>query len=100
MLDSRSLPPLTALRTFEATARHLSFTRAAKELFVTQTAVSHQVKLLEQHLGVALFHRLSRRVALTREGNAWAQELHGIFARLQEVNRRLSTRPSTDRPTV
>ncbi len=65
---ARRLPPLNALRAFEAGARHLSFTKAAAELFVTQAAVSHQVKLLERDLGVALFRRLTRKLALTAEG--------------------------------
>ncbi len=64
----RRLPPLNALRAFEAGARHLSFTKAAEELFVTQAAISHQVKLLEQDLGVALFRRMTRKLALTAEG--------------------------------
>ena len=53
----RRLPPLNALKAFEAAARHESFTRAAEELFVTQGAVSHQVKALETELGVKLFNR-------------------------------------------
>ena len=57
---SRRLPPLNALRAFEAAARHLSFTRAAAELHVTQTAISHQIKALEERLGVRLFRRLPR----------------------------------------
>ena len=65
---ARRLPPLNALRAFEAGARHLSFTKAAEELFVTQAAVSHQVKLLEQYLGVALFRRMTRKLALSAEG--------------------------------
>ena len=60
---ARHLPPLNALRAFEAGARHLSFTKAAEELHVTQAAVSHQVKLLEEDLGVSLF-RTSPRAAL------------------------------------
>ena len=52
---ARRLPPLNALRAFEAAARHLSFTRAAAELNVTQAAISHQVKALEERLGIALF---------------------------------------------
>ena len=64
------LPPLKALRAFEAGARHLSFTKAAEELHVTQAAVSHQVKLLEDHLGVVLFRRYTRRLALTEEGRS------------------------------
>lgn len=66
----RRLPPLNALRTFEAAARHLSFTRAADELNVTQAAVSHQVKALEEHLGLTLFRRLNRALLLTDEGQA------------------------------
>ena len=65
---ARRLPPLNALRAFEAGARHLSFTKAAEELYVTQAAVSHQVKLLEQDLGVVLFRRMTRKLALTAEG--------------------------------
>ncbi len=67
---ARRLPPLNALRAFEAGARYLSFTKAAEELFVTQAADSHQVKLLEQDLGVALFRRMTRKLALTAEGRA------------------------------
>ena len=51
----KSIPPLNALKAFEAAAKHLSFTRAADELFVTQAAVSHQIKLLEEFLSVKLF---------------------------------------------
>ncbi|WP_434045634.1 MULTISPECIES: transcriptional regulator GcvA [Sorangium] len=64
----RRLPPLTALRAFEAAARHLSFKRAAKELGVTPTAISHQVRLLEETIGVRLFERHARQVLATREG--------------------------------
>jgi LysR family glycine cleavage system transcriptional activator len=63
-------PPLNALRAFEAAARHSSFKLAAKELHVTPGAVSHQVKLLEEHLGVALFRRLTRALELTTEAQA------------------------------
>lgn len=65
---ARRLPPLNALRAFEAAARHLSFTRAADELNVTQAAVSHQVKTLEEQIGLPLFRRLSRGLVLTDEG--------------------------------
>ena len=64
------LPPLNALRTFEAAARHLSFTKAADELFVTQAAVSHQIRTLEEHLGTVLFRRMKRSLMLTDEGQA------------------------------
>ena len=58
---SRRLPPLNALKAFEAAARHLSFTRAAEELFVTQAAISHQIKALEEYLGIKpLFRRKNR----------------------------------------
>jgi LysR family glycine cleavage system transcriptional activator len=94
------LPPLTALRSFEAAARHLSFTRAAGELCVTQTAISHQVKRLEAHLGTPLFRRLPRRIALTSDGQLWARELGEIFSRLQDANRRLRAGARPDRPVV
>jgi LysR family glycine cleavage system transcriptional activator len=64
------LPPLNALRAFEAAANHLSFKRAAEELSVTPTAVSHQIKGLENFLGVVLFRRLTRALELTPEGEA------------------------------
>lgn len=62
------LPPLDFISGFEAAARNLSFTKAAHELFITQSAVSKQVKALEEHLGVALFERRTRELALTAEG--------------------------------
>jgi LysR family transcriptional regulator, glycine cleavage system transcriptional activator len=64
------LPPLLALRVFESAARHLSFTKAAEELFVTPGAVSQQIRLLEEHLGVEVFVRNGRRVALSDAGRA------------------------------
>ena len=65
---SRRLPPLNSLKVFEAAARHLSFTRSAEELFVTQAAVSHQIKALEEFLGLKLFRRRNRSLLLTEEG--------------------------------
>ena len=65
------LPPLNALRAFEASARQLSFTRAAEELFVTQAAISHQIKSLEEHLGIKLFMRKNRSLLLTEEGQSY-----------------------------
>ncbi|MEM6621614.1 MAG: transcriptional regulator GcvA [Pseudomonadota bacterium] len=64
------LPPLTALRAFEAAARHMSFAKAAEELFVTPAALSYQIKQLEEHLGTPVFHRLNRAVELTDAGRA------------------------------
>jgi LysR family transcriptional regulator of beta-lactamase len=75
--------PLTALHAFEASARHLSFTRAGLELRVTQAAVSHQVKSLEGILGVKLFRRLPRGLALTDEGLALVPVLTETFGRIR-----------------
>jgi LysR family transcriptional regulator, regulator of gene expression of beta-lactamase len=77
--------PLNALRAFEAAARHLSFTRAAIELCVTQAAISHQVKGLEARLGVQLFRRLPRGLALTDEGLALLPQLESSFDRIAEL---------------
>ncbi len=71
----RRLPPLNALRAFEAAGRHLSFTKAAGELNVTPAAISHQVKSLEAYLGVSLFRRLTRGLALTDRGTAYLPDL-------------------------
>lgn len=76
------LPPLPALRAFEAAARHLSFTRAAEELFVTQGAVSQQVKQLESYLGFKLFYRLPRKLVLTEEGVRLSRAAHEAFMRV------------------
>ena len=96
----RALPPLNALRAFEAAARHLSFTRAAEELHVTQAAVSHQVKALEARLGVRLFQRLTRSLRLTDEGQALLPELRDAFDRLSAAVTRLSQRDARGRLTV
>lgn len=81
----RHLPSLTALRAFEAGARHLSFTRAAEELAVTQAAVSHQVRALEESLGCSLFRRMTRKVELTEPGRRLATVLGESFDRIVEV---------------
>ncbi len=78
----RSHLPLNALRAFEASARHLSFTRAAIELCVTQAAVSHQVKSLEAQLNVTLFRRLPRGLMLTSEGESLLPVLRDAFDRI------------------
>jgi len=96
---TRRLPPLTALRAFEAAARHLSFTSAAAELFVTQAAVSRQVRELEEWLGVSLFHRLHRRVELTEPGQRLADHLTGSFDALARVVRTIRD-PQTERLVV
>jgi LysR family transcriptional regulator, glycine cleavage system transcriptional activator len=78
----RSLPPLATLRTFEAVARNLSFTRAADELALTQSAVSHQIRTLEDHLGASLFRRLHRGIELSSDGRVL---LDGVRAGLDSV---------------
>ena len=78
----RKLPPLNALRSFEAAARHLSFTKAAEELFVTQAAVSHQVKALEDFLGLALFLRRNRALLLTEAGQNYYLDIRQMFEQL------------------
>jgi LysR family glycine cleavage system transcriptional activator len=83
------LPPLNALRTFEAAARHLSFTKAATELFVTQAAVSHQIRTLEDHLGARLFRRMNRSLILTDEGQALLPAVREAFDRLSAGVRRV-----------
>jgi LysR family glycine cleavage system transcriptional activator len=82
------LPPLNALRAFEAAARHGSFSRAAEELHVTQGAVSRHVKLLEEHLGVALFRRRPQGISLSEPGSALLPELTAAFGRIGRAVRR------------
>jgi len=76
------LPPMNTLRAFEAAARHLSFTLAAEELHVTQAAVSHQIKALEEALGVKLFRRLNRAIRLTEEGQEFVTEVRKALGHL------------------
>jgi len=78
----RSRLPLNALRAFEAAARHLNVTRAALELRVTQAAVSHHIKILEEQLGAPLFRRLPRGLTLTDEGSALVPLLNDSFDRM------------------
>ena len=81
---SRQLPSPVALRSFEAAARLLSFTRAARELFVTQSAVSHQVRALEEDLGIRLFVRMTRQLRLTQAGEALLSVLRDSFDRIED----------------
>jgi len=78
-----SLPQLGFIQGFEAAARNLSFTKAAEELFITQSAVSRQIKALEDHLGVALFERRQRALALTESGHALYRVATDVLERLQ-----------------
>ena len=79
------LPPLNFISGFEAAARNLSFTRAADELFITQSAVSKQIKALEEDLGVALFERRTRELVLTREGRALYRVASELLEWLQQA---------------
>lgn len=80
--QTRQLPTLDHLKGFEAAARLLSFTRAAEELFLTQSAISRQVQTLEEQLGVRLFQRLPRKLRLTAEGERLYATVGDVFARL------------------
>jgi LysR family glycine cleavage system transcriptional activator len=89
---ARDLPPLNPLRAFEAAGRHLSLTRAARELHVTPAAVSHQVRGLEEYLGVKLFRRVGNALLLTDAGQACLPGLSEGFDRLAEATLRLEER--------
>src|SRR5436853_3263669 len=97
---ARRLPPLNALRSFEAAARHESFTRAAEELFVTQGAVSHQVKALEAELGVKLFNRERQRLVITEAGRQYLTTLRDAFDRIALGTERLLQRQTSGALTV
>jgi len=89
---ARRLPSLNALKAFEAAARHESFTQAANELFVTQGAVSHQVKALEAELGVRLFQRERQRLIITDAGRVYLETVRDAFDRLAAGTERLQRR--------
>jgi LysR family glycine cleavage system transcriptional activator len=89
---AQPLPPLKAMRYFEVSARHLSFTKAADELNVTHSAISHQIKALEDWLGVPLFRRQNRSLQLTEAGHAYLPALKDAFERLAEASRRVRAR--------
>lgn len=95
---SRPLLPLSGFRTFECAARHLSFARAAEELHVTPAAVSHQVRTLEDYLGVRLFNREGKRLSLTDAGEALLPDLRVAFERLESAFDRV--RPGPARQTL
>ncbi|WP_417835563.1 transcriptional regulator GcvA [Thalassospira tepidiphila] len=79
----RVLPSLTALQFFESSARHLSFTRAAEELNVTQSAISRQIRALEEYLGRDLFRRVKKRLKLTAAGEAYAAQVRDLLDRAE-----------------
>lgn len=80
-----ALPPLTAVRAFEAVARHLSFTKAAEELGMTQAAVSYQIKILEERVGAPLFLRKPRQIALSEAGQRLAPDVSFAFETLRSA---------------
>ncbi|HSK41115.1 MAG TPA: transcriptional regulator GcvA [Arenibaculum sp.] len=86
---ARRLPPLNAVRAFEAAARHLSFTRAAEELNVTQAAISHQIKALEETLGIVLFRRLNRALLLTEAGQSFMPPVRDALDLIADATARL-----------
>ena len=86
---TRTLPPLDLLRGFEAAARHLSFTRAAAELFLTQSAVSRQIQALEAFVGVDLFERRHKALALTDAGQAYYRTVSQTLDLLREATRKV-----------
>ncbi|WP_119300030.1 LysR substrate-binding domain-containing protein [Dongia deserti] len=101
----RRLPPLATLRAFEAAARHSSFKRAAEELHVTPTAISHQIRQLEQAIGTPLFERRTRQVVLTPEGHvllpvltdgfdAFARTIEGLTRKSRRTTVTLSATPA------
>ncbi|MEM7188931.1 MAG: transcriptional regulator GcvA [Pseudomonadota bacterium] len=96
----RNLPPLRALRAFEAAARHLSFARAAAELNVTPGAISHQIKALEDWLGSPLFHRMTRALRLTEAGARALPLLTDGFDKLADGAARMRLQGDDDLLTI
>src|SRR5262249_38751943 len=96
----RRLPALNALRSFEAAARHESFTRAAEEVCVTQGAVSHQVQALEQELGIKLFNRERQRLVITDSGREYLAVVRDALDRIALGTERLLQRQSSGALTI
>jgi len=94
------LPPLNALRAFEAAAKNLSFSKAAEELSVTPAAVSHQIKGLEEWLGVPLFRRMNRAVILTDEGQSYVLGVREGLSQIQDATEKLMTQDAAGALTV
>ena len=92
MRNRNALPPLDLLVGFESAARHLSFTKAGEELYLTQSAVSRQIKELEDQLGVALFQRRHRALALTEAGKDFYAATAQVLTVMRAASDRLRTR--------
>lgn len=88
-MNRRDLPPLDLLLSFEAAARHLSFTKAAAELFLTQSAISRQVQALEEQLGTSLFQRRHRALLLTDAGQLLHRSVGSVLQQLRETTRQI-----------
>ncbi|MCB5160609.1 transcriptional regulator GcvA [Marinomonas sp. E8] len=89
------LPPLNSLKCFESAARHGSFNKAAKELSVTPSAISHQIKGLESFLGLELFRRTKRKVILTEAGESYLKPIKSIFEQLESATSELKSKQKT-----
>jgi DNA-binding transcriptional LysR family regulator len=98
--QSQKIPPLHALRAYEAVARRMSFSEAAEELYVTPSAISHQVKQLEEHLGVTLIDRSRRHMRLTEEGVSCFHALASAFEMIGDMTQRLQQRQNLHRLSV
>src|SRR6476659_7219784 len=94
------LPPLSALRPFEAAARLESFSRAAEELHLTHGAISRQVRALEEHVGTELFTRHGKRVTLTAPGRAFAERVRAALHEIQVASEAVGSRRRDNRLTV
>jgi LysR family glycine cleavage system transcriptional activator len=99
-MTEHQLPPLNALRAFEATARHLSVKNAADELCVTPGAVSQLIKTLELHLGIPLFRRANRGIFLTEVGQAYLPPVRNAFRQISDATRRVTVPADTGVLTV
>ena len=99
-MAGHKLPPLNALRAFEATARHLSVKNAADELCVTPGAVSQLLKALELHLGVKLFHRVNRGIFLTDAGQGYLPPVRNAFRQIADASGRIAVSADTSLLTV
>lgn len=96
MLRRAFLPSMADLLAFEAAARHHSVSRAAAELHLTQSAVSRQIRQLEDQLGTALFHRVRQRVVLTDAGRVYAADLQGVLQQLSAITQKAMAFSSAD----
>ena len=96
----RAPPPMAWFRSFDAAARHLSFTAAASELGITQSAVSQQIRALETRFGMPLFHRRPRGLALTDAGRQLMPEVHGALTALADISNRFDTGTGEELLTV